>query len=99
VELVMAAIEAAGYSGRCSIGMDVAASEFFDEASGTYDLGKWYPQDEKDKEDEALNLTPAQLADFYSELQRDFPQIVTIEDPFDQDDWGGWTAFTARLAG
>jgi len=35
VELVVEAIEAAGYGGRCSIGMDVAASEFFDEATGT----------------------------------------------------------------
>merc|ERR1711933_457754 len=42
-------------------------------------------------------MTCAQLADFYVELAKEFP-IVTIEDPFDQDDWEGWTSFTAKMA-
>jgi len=42
-------------------------------------------------------MTGAQLADFYVQLQSDFP-IVTIEDPFDQDDWEAWSGFTAKMA-
>merc|ERR1711907_164420 len=37
-ELIVAAIEAAGYTGRCDIGMDVAASEFYDAQAKLYDL-------------------------------------------------------------
>ena len=86
VELVMEAISAAGYDGKCTIGMDVAASEFYVKEEGVYDLGLWYPEDERN--DPALKMTSAQLGEFYDSLVADFP-IVTIEDPFDQDDWEG----------
>merc|ERR1712241_1363440 len=59
-----------------------------------YDLGTWYP--EAEKSDPALKMTGAQLADFYVQLCKDFP-IITIEDPFDQDDWAAWTAMTTAL--
>jgi len=94
VELVMEAIEKAGYKDKCSIGMDVAASEFKVEGQDCYDLGTWYPEGQKD--DPALKMTGAQLADFYVGLCKDFP-IITIEDPFDQDDWAAWTAFTEKI--
>lgn len=96
VELVMEAISKAGYEGKCTVGMDVAASEFKVEGQDLYDLGMWYPEGEKD--DPALKMTGAQLADFYAQLCADFP-IVTIEDPFDQDDWESWTAFTEKVGG
>jgi len=94
VELVMEAIEKAGYKDKCSIGMDVAASEFKVEGQDCYDLGTWYPEAEKG--DPALKMTGAQLAEFYVGLCKDFP-IITIEDPFDQDDWAAWSAFTERI--
>merc|ERR1719293_110603 len=96
VELVMEAIEKAGYKDKCSIGMDVAASEFKVEGEDCYDLGLWYPEAEKG--DPALKMTGAQLADFYAGLCKDFP-IITIEDPFDQDDWAAWTLFTEKIGG
>merc|ERR1711988_337065 len=37
-----------------------------------------------------------QLGEFYASLCKDF-LIVTIEDPFDQDDWEAWSAMTATL--
>jgi enolase len=77
IELLMMAIEKAGYSKEIKIGMDVAASEFYSE--GMYDLKKKAGGGEK--------LSGRQLADYYIELVRDFP-ILSIEDPFDQDDWG-----------
>ena len=46
IELVMEAIETAGYAGKCTVGLDVAASEFKvkDSPAGEgakYDLGMW----------------------------------------------------------
>merc|ERR1712048_1054593 len=38
----------------------------------------------------------AQLGEFYKQLCKDFP-IITIEDPFDQDDWAAWTALTKDI--
>jgi len=74
--------------------MDVAASEFKVEGEDCYDLGKWYPDGEKD--DPALKMTGAKLGEFYAGLCNDFP-IITIEDPFDQDDWAAWTGMTASI--
>merc|ERR1712051_553645 len=45
---------------------------------------------------DALKLTGAQMGDFYSSLASEFP-IITIEDPFDQDDWEAWTTMTGKL--
>jgi len=93
VELVMQAIKDAGYEGVCKIGMDVAASEFKVEGEDCYDLGTWYPEAEKTPE---LKMTGAQLGEFYAQLAKDFP-IITIEDPFDQDDWAAWAGMTASI--
>ncbi|CAE8616521.1 unnamed protein product [Polarella glacialis] len=95
VELIMEAIEKAGFKDVCKIGMDVAASEFKLEGQDCYDLGKWYAASEQTPE---LKLTGIQLADFYASLAEKYP-LITIEDPFDQDDWAAWQAFTARIGG
>jgi len=93
VELVMEAIVKAGYEGKCKVGMDVAASEFKVEGKDEYDLGTWYPEAEQTPE---LKMTGVQLGEFYASLAKDFP-IITIEDPFDQDDWAAWEAMTASI--
>merc|ERR1712224_200427 len=93
VELIMEAIAEAGYSDKCKVGMDVAASEFKFEGEDCYDLGTWYPDAEKTPE---LKMTGAQLGEFYAGLCKDFP-IITIEDPFDQDDWASWSKMTSDL--
>jgi len=93
VELIMEAIEKAGYKDKCMVGMDVAASEFKVEGKDCYDLGTWYPDSEKTPD---LKMTSAQLGDFYAKLCKDFP-IITIEDPFDQDDWNGWVRMTGNV--
>jgi len=93
VELIMEAITKSGYDGKCKVGMDVAASEFKVEGEDCYDLGTWYPEAEKTPE---LKMTGAQLGEFYAGLCKDFP-IITIEDPFDQDDWAAWSGMTSSL--
>jgi len=93
VVLVMEAIKQAGYEGKCKIGMDVAASEFKKEGEDCYDLGTWYPEAEQTAE---LKMTGKQLGEFYAQLCKDFP-IITIEDPFDQDDWAAWAEMTSSI--
>jgi len=87
LELVVEAIKAAGYEGKCTVGLDVAASEFKVKESGSgadavYDLGMW--EAAADKEDSQKLSGPA-LMEFYEGLIKDFP-VVTIEDAFDEDD-------------
>uniref|UniRef100_A0A671MYW7 phosphopyruvate hydratase n=1 Tax=Sinocyclocheilus anshuiensis TaxID=1608454 RepID=A0A671MYW7_9TELE len=86
LELLKNAISKAGYTDKIVIGMDVAASEFY--KGGKYDL------DFKSPDDPSRYISPDQLADLYRSFVKDYP-VVSIEDPFDQDDWEAWTNFTA----
>merc|ERR1712042_389743 len=67
------------------IGMDVAASEFY--KNGKYDL------DFKSPDDPNRHITGEQLGDLYKSFIKGYP-VMSIEDPFDQDDWAGWTKLT-----
>ncbi|KAG1649791.1 Enolase [Nymphon striatum] len=87
LELIKVSIEKAGYTGKIEIGMDVAASEFY--KNGQYDLDFKSPNS-----DSSLLLSPEKLKDLYLEYVKDYP-IVSIEDPFDQDDWNAWSNMTA----
>ena len=41
-----------------------------------------------------FQLNSDQLADVYKGFVKDFP-VVSIEDPFDQDDWDAYSKYTA----
>lgn len=86
----MEAIKKSGYEKEVKIGMDVAASEFLT-SSGKYDLDFKTPNN-----DGKLAYTGSELGEIYKDLVRKYP-IVSIEDPFDQDDWENYTAFTAAI--
>jgi enolase len=88
LELLKQAIEQAGYTGKVKIAMDVAASEFFKEESKKYDLDFKNPNSDPSKW-----LTGAALGDLYRDFINNYP-IVSVEDPFDQDDWESWSALT-----
>ncbi|KAI8796322.1 enolase, partial [Biomphalaria glabrata] len=89
LELLKEAIEKAGYTGKVEIGMDVAASEFYKE--GKYDL------DFKNKDSDSSKwLTSDQLAEVYKNFVKNYP-VVSIEDPFDQDDWTAWAKLTSEI--
>jgi len=89
LELIRTAIENAGYTGKIDIGMDIAASEFY--RNGKYDLDFKNPKSDKSKW-----LTPNQLADLYKSFVAEYP-VVSIEDPFDQDDWDAWASLTKTV--
>jgi enolase len=96
LELVVEAINAAGYEGKCTVGLDVAASEFKVKSSGVgadavYDLGMW-----DEVKDDSQKLSGPQLMEFYNGLINDFP-VVTIEDAFDEDDWENWSAMVSGV--
>ena len=85
VELLLRAIEAAGYSpGQdIALALDPAASEFL--VDGRYVLAQ-----------EGRTLTADELIDLWEHWCRQYP-IVSIEDGMAQDDWNGWFLLTARL--
>lgn len=88
LELIQCAIHKAGYTGKIEIGMDVAASEFHKD--GKYNLDFKNP-----KSDPSLLLTPEKLTELYQTFLKEFP-IVSVEDPFDQDDWKAWANLTSH---
>jgi len=85
LDLITDAIEKAGYTGKIKIAMDVASSEFFKD--GKYDLDFKNPDSDPSKW-----LSYEQLADLYKKLAQTYP-IVSIEDPFAEDDWDAWVHF------
>jgi len=89
LHLLILAIEKAGLTGKVKLGMDVAASEFYTE-------DKKYNLDFKNKNpDPSQILTSDQLTEVYQKFVHDFP-IVSIEDPFDQDDWSAYTKLSSN---
>ncbi|CAL4176467.1 unnamed protein product [Meganyctiphanes norvegica] len=86
--LIVEAIEKAGYTGKIEIGMDVAASEFY-KGDNTYDLDF-----KTANNDGSQKIDGKKLCDLYMSYCKEFP-IVSIEDPFDQDDWDNWSMMTA----
>jgi len=91
LDLLMEAIKQSGHESKVKIGTDVAASEFYDAKTKKYDLDFKNPAGSPD----SMKLTGPQLADYYMEWLTKYP-FVSIEDPFDQDDWENYTAFMAR---
>jgi len=79
---VVQAIKKAGYEPgkQVSIALDVAAQEFYD--------GNQYLIDGK-------LISGSELADIYSYWIQSYP-IVSIEDPFGEDDWHSWIEFTKK---
>lgn len=76
LELMEKAVENAGYMMKKDVvfALDAAATHFFD--------GKMYTIGTK-------KYTAAALLDYYKALCREYP-IYSLEDGFDEDDWGSW---------
>ncbi len=83
LELILEAIEAAGYKpgSDIALAMDVAATEF-------HENGKY-------KFEGALKTSDEMIA-YYTSLVDAYP-IVSIEDPLNEEDWAGWTQMTKVL--
>ncbi|ODV63296.1 enolase I, a phosphopyruvate hydratase that catalyzes the conversion of 2-phosphoglycerate to phosph [Ascoidea rubescens DSM 1968] len=89
LDLIADSIEKAGYKGKISIALDVASSEFYKD--GKYDLDFKNPDSDPSKW-----LSGQELAQLYADLMKEYP-IVSIEDPFAEDDWEAWSHFFEKV--
>lgn len=86
LKLINNSIEKAGYKNKIKIALDIAASEFY--SNGKYDLSF---------KDKTRNLkTGEEMIKFYSDLIKNY-DIISIEDPFEQDDFSNWEKITKEL--
>ena len=83
LDLIIEAIGKAGYTvgSDIALALDVAASEFHDDGSYTFEGG---------------TKSAEEMIDYYAELVDAYP-LVSIEDPLNEDDWEGWVKITERL--
>lgn len=88
IEIVIQAIEAAGYKPGedIYIAMDAAATEFYDEKTGLYTF----------KKSSGKKLTSAEMVGYWADWAAKYP-IISIEDGLAEDDWDGWAAHTASI--
>ncbi len=84
IQFLISAIEKAGYKPGedVAIALDSAASELYHD--GKYHI-------------EGKTLSSSEFIDFYEELLKEFPMIISLEDPLAEDDWDGWVELTGRL--
>ncbi|MEE4117832.1 MAG: phosphopyruvate hydratase [Paracoccaceae bacterium] len=87
LDLILRAIEAAGYTPGDDIGLalDCAATEYY--ADGRYEMTG-----------EGKSLSSAENVDYLAALVADYP-ILSIEDGCSEDDWEGWRLLTERMGG
>lgn len=83
LQVIVEAIEKAGYTGKVSLALDVASSEFYKE--GMYDLAG-----------EGKKLTADELVALYQDWCEKYP-IISIEDGMAEDDFEGWKKLTDAL--
>ncbi len=93
IELILEAIECAGYSAGVGkdfmISLDVAASEWKEEKKNGGQFSYRLP-----KKDEVF--TSEGLMEHWDTLTKKYP-IYSLEDPLDEEDWDGWRMLTQRI--
>ena len=81
LDLMLKAVENAGYEGMMHIALDPASSEFF--YDGKYKIG-------------SKTFSGGEMVDFYVDLCKTYP-IISIEDGLAEDDWGSWVELTKKI--
>lgn len=83
IETLMEAAEKAGYEGKFKVGLDCAASHFYNSEKGCYNFrGKKTSRNE--------------MMEFLEALVKSYP-IFMIEDPLDEEDFEGFKEITKRM--
>ncbi|WP_171025100.1 phosphopyruvate hydratase [Lacticaseibacillus zeae] len=85
LQMLHDAIIKAGYTPgkEIAIAFDAAASYFYNRDTKNYDFeGKTYKSE--------------QLGEYYIHLLDKFPEIISIEDPYGEEDWGHFASFTKK---
>jgi enolase len=81
LDIMLRAVENAGYENQMKIALDPASSEFF--YDGIYKIGK-------------KSYSGGEMVDFYVNLSKTYP-IISIEDGLAEDDWDAWVELTKKL--
>lgn len=81
LDILMKAIEQVGLTGKIQLTMDCAASEFFKD-------GKYYV--------DGKVLDSSELFELYMDLVKTYP-IISIEDPFNEEDYDGYKLMTDKV--
>jgi enolase len=77
------AIDEAGYGKKVGLALDAAASSFYDEKTGKYNL-------------DGKNVKPEDLLEFYLGLCKNFG-LVSLEDPFFEEDFASFANLTKKV--
>jgi enolase len=87
LDLVLEAIQQAGYTAGEQIGItiDPASSEFY--SGGKYVF----------KKSDKSERTSDQMVQYWVDLKKKYPAIISIEDGMAEDDWDGWKKLTDAL--
>merc|ERR1712241_116868 len=91
LDVLMDAITKSGHKDKIKLATDVAASEFYNAETKKYDLDFKNPQSP-----DSMKKTAEELIDYYKSWISKYP-LVSIEDPFDQDDWEAYTKFMVAV--
>ncbi|KXT29420.1 phosphopyruvate hydratase [Candidatus Phytoplasma oryzae] len=88
LKIILEAINEAGFIPGTDIflGMDVAASTFYDKSISKYILSS----------ENHKSFTSAELVDYYEKIINKY-HIISIEDGMDENDFEGWKILTERL--
>jgi enolase len=86
IELLLEAIDKAGYKAgaQIALALDVASSEFYEKGEYVF------------KKSDGKKRGKNDMVRLYEDWVRQYP-IISIEDPFAEDDWDGWRMMTAAL--
>jgi len=91
LDVLMQAIKQSGHEAKVKIGTDVAASEFYNAETKKYDLDFKNPDSP-----DSMKKTAEEMIAYYKDWMSKYP-FVSIEDPFDQDDWEAYSKFQAEM--
>lgn len=85
LKILHEAIVKAGYvpGKEVAIAFDAAASYFYNRETKNYDF-------------EGRTYTPQELGEYYGKLLNEFPEIISIEDPYGEEDWDNFSKFTSE---
>ncbi|XP_029700743.1 gamma-enolase-like isoform X3 [Takifugu rubripes] len=74
----------------------VIQEKYGQDATNVGDEGGFAPNILENSEDSQRHISAEELADIYQSFVNNYP-VVSIEDPFDQDDWDAWSRLTAQV--
>ena len=83
LKLVHEAIKRSGMEGRVFMGMDAAASDFYNPEKGVYEIDN-------------VTKSPDEMIEFYVDIASRYP-LLYLEDPFEENDFSRYSELQSRI--